>query len=63
MLNFIKFKDNADGRELFQDILKKCIEGSTEKSSSIIKSAMVSDKLKKLDIIRDPILNALAVSI
>lgn len=56
-------KKNSDDREIFQDILKDYIEGNTEKASLLIKEAKNSSKLKELEIIRDPILSAVAVSI
>ena len=56
-------KNYSGDRKIFQAVLKKYIERNTGEASSLIKSAMDSGKLNELDIIRDPILNALAIFI
>ena len=50
---------NSDNREIFQKVLKECIEGNTENAILLIEAAMDAGELTKLDIVRDPILTSL----
>jgi len=52
-------QSNVKDRQIFQHVLKVCIDGNSESVSRLIKEAIIAGELTELDTMRDPNLNAI----